>query len=486
MLPPRDISLPAPGSRIADKYTIVRTLGEGGMGVVFEARHDRLGQHVALKMLGARATREGESGEHFARAVARFEREARAAAGLRSRHVVRVLDVDDTSAGLPFMVMELLVGRNLQRELEARGPLPVDEAVRFVRQACAAMAEAHDQGIIHRDLKPSNLFVCIEDGLPVLKVLDFGISKVATDGDVSLTATEGTVGTLLYMSPEQLRSARNVDTRTDVWSLGIILYELLVGRAPWVGSPTAVVAAITSDVPRPLRELRPDVPPALAAAVHRAIEKDLSARFPNVRAFAAALSPFDVQGVTAVVSDPTPAPLSPLATTGLHEGAVTPQPGGGRLAGAASSAAGGTGGTGAPMLVTSIDPSVRSHSKSPLFRAILVAIVLLGVGSVIALFMVRGHAVRVAAAPSSAGTTPAAPSTEASVGTQAAVSATVSTAPAAPSSVESLAPPSSAPSRAWTRRGGVPRGLTGTSAVASSSPPISNPPPPASTNPTRL
>jgi eukaryotic-like serine/threonine-protein kinase len=261
---------------------LVRVLGQGGMGVVFEGKHAKLGQRVAIKMLLPDVL-------NVPSVVERFEREARAAANLRGRHVARVLDVDMSPSGLPFMVMEFLEGNDLADELAHRGPLPVEEAVAWVIQACEGMAEAHAMGIVHRDLKPANLFLAHEGKTRVLKVLDFGISKV-NDSSVDLTSTYAAMGTPLYMSPEQVRSSKSVDERTDVWALSVILYELLTGRPPFFGeSATAVIAAIASDDPVPLRELRPDVPRDTEAAVRVGMTKDVRGRFASVGELAAAL-----------------------------------------------------------------------------------------------------------------------------------------------------------------------------------------------------
>ena len=276
----------APGDTIGGKYRVVRQLGEGGMGLVFEAEHLRLGQRVAMKFLRSDALAMPD-------AVARFEREARACCRIRGPHIAHVLDVDTDEGGRPYIVMELLRGRDLEAELGSRGALPLREAVDWVLQACAAVAEAHAAGIVHRDLKPSNLFLSEERGTRVLKVLDFGISKIACeDRSDALTSAGLTVGTPLYMSPEQVRCSRDVDVRTDVWSLGVILYELVAGVPPFMGNTTAAVAAIVADATPSLREARPDVPAGLEHAVLTALAKSAAHRFPSVEAFGAALMPF--------------------------------------------------------------------------------------------------------------------------------------------------------------------------------------------------
>lgn len=275
---------PTLGTVLGGKYRIERVIGEGGMGAVYEAVHTRLGQRVAIKMLLPELVAVPEL-------VGRFEREAKAAARLRHRNSARVIDVDVTEAGVPYMVMELLVGHDLEAEL-AKGLLPIGEAVHYVMQACAAMSEAHQLGIVHRDLKPSNLFLSAEaDGHVVVKVLDFGISKVQSD-DVRVTATQTQMGTPLYMSPEQVRSAKNVDHRTDIWSLGVILYELVTGAPPYQGSAAGIGAAIVSDAPPPIAARRPDAPLGLIAVINRAMSKQPEDRFQTTQDLAQALAPY--------------------------------------------------------------------------------------------------------------------------------------------------------------------------------------------------
>ena len=277
------------GSLLAGKYEILRRVGEGGMGVVYEALHQRLGERVAIKLLR-------EQDRQSTEVVARFEREARMAAKLKSANVARIHDVDTMPDGTPFIVMEFLEGRDLDMELARRGPLPIVEGVDYVLQACSAVQEAHERGIIHRDLKPHNLFLCGEGRGRRIKVLDFGISKL-TEADSSVTATRSALGTPLYMSPEQIRSSRRADARSDIWSLGVILYEVLTGTTPFTGeSPTSVVAAITADPVKSPREHRSELPDALVQVMLRALEKDPDRRFQTVSDMAAALAPFGSQG----------------------------------------------------------------------------------------------------------------------------------------------------------------------------------------------
>jgi eukaryotic-like serine/threonine-protein kinase len=280
----------AAGDVILGKYRIERLLGKGGMGFVLEATHLGLEQPVAIKMLlPACATRVD--------IVARFSREARAAAKLKNEHVVRVTDVGALDGGAPYMVMEYLFGRDLETLIEERGTIPISDAVEYVLEACEALAEAHARGVVHRDLKPGNLFLAERpDGRQVIKLLDFGISKALAktdDQEESLTGTDVLMGSPRYMAPEQLRSARDVDTRADIWSLGVILYQLIAGTLPFdAETAPKLIAQIAGEDPMPIERARPGVPPALARAIMRCLEKDLERRFATVRELAAAIALF--------------------------------------------------------------------------------------------------------------------------------------------------------------------------------------------------
>jgi serine/threonine-protein kinase len=276
-----------PGEVVDGKYRIDRVLGVGGMGVVVAATHLRLEQQVALKFMLPEAMR-------HPRFVERFMREARAAVRLKSDHVARILDVSTLPSGSPYMVMEFLEGRDLADVLESSGRMAVESAVDCVLQACDAVAEAHSLGIVHRDLKPRNLFLTQRnDGRSLVKVLDFGISKDRTGADLGLTGTAEVIGSPNYMSPEQLRSTRAADERSDIWALGVILYELLTGVVPFVAeSITELTAAILTDPPRPIGQLRPDVPLKLARAIEQCLEKEAGRRFSSVAELAVALEMF--------------------------------------------------------------------------------------------------------------------------------------------------------------------------------------------------
>ena len=286
------MGLPAPGDVLVGRYAIEHELGKGGMGVVYVARHLLLEQHVAVKMLLPQAARTPG-------ASTRFLREARVAAAIRSQHVARVLDVGELECGLPYLVMEHLTGNDLEEELRRRGPLPLEEAVDYVLQACQAIVEAHALGIVHRDLKPGNLFLAESTGgVRVIKVLDFGISKLTAEEepggvDAKLTSTDMTLGSPIYMSPEQVRSAKDVDARTDIWSLGVILYQLLTDRFPFEGaSLSALFASIAADAPTPPRQHRPDLPIGVEILILHCLEKDRAQRVPSVVDLAQALEPY--------------------------------------------------------------------------------------------------------------------------------------------------------------------------------------------------
>jgi serine/threonine-protein kinase len=256
--------------------------------MVLKAKHVELDEWVAIKVVLP-----GVAGPDK---IARFTREARAAAKIKGDNVARVVDLGTLEGGMPYMVMEYLEGEDLEHRLLRRGPLSVADAIDFITQTCEAMAEAHGLGIVHRDLKSANLFVVTQpDGSERVKVLDFGIAKVpvtdeATRGE-SMTRTLAVMGSPTYMSPEQLKSTRNVDARADIWALGVILYELLADRVPFDGDGIAeLYANIAWAQPPPLG--RADVPDALEAIVFRCLEKSRDKRYTNVAELALALAPF--------------------------------------------------------------------------------------------------------------------------------------------------------------------------------------------------
>jgi serine/threonine-protein kinase len=276
-----------PGSVVGGKYRIERVLGHGGMGVLYAATHLELGRKVALKFLLEDASREPAT-------VERFSREARAAVKIESEHVARVFDVGELGPGHPFIVMELLDGEPLDALLARQGRFPVGLAVDYVLQACEALEEAHVHGIVHRDIKPANLFLAKRSGRAIVKVLDFGISKLpVSTADVALTAKHELIGSPAYMSPEQMLSAATADVRSDVWALGVVLYELLSGEPPFSAETLPqMIARVIHAKHRPLSDSRPDVPPELVAIVDRCLHKDPARRFGSVAELVRALAAF--------------------------------------------------------------------------------------------------------------------------------------------------------------------------------------------------
>ncbi len=295
---------PLEGEVLDGKYRVEKLLGEGGMGAVAKATHLIRRAPVALKFMSpAVLALQG--------AVERFVNEGVAASQIDSDHVVKVFDVGRLPSGAPYLVMEFLPGQDLAQILATEGGrLSIPRAVHFTIQILRALQTAHAAGIIHRDMKPSNCFVIDKDGEPdFVKLVDFGISKVVSDDPegkpANLTRTNSALGTPLYMSPEQARSPRDVDQRSDLYSVGAIIYELLAGRTPYTsdtGEFTEILYKIFTTEPDPLTSLRPDVPEGLAAVVHRALTRDLNIRFPTAVDFAEALAPFADERSANVVS----------------------------------------------------------------------------------------------------------------------------------------------------------------------------------------
>ena len=282
-----------PGAMIGDKYRIDREIGRGGFGVVVRAVHLTLDQRVAIKVL---TESEGSTESEWDEDAARFRREAKATAALRSDHVVRVLDVDVLDSGYPYIVMEYLDGKTLHElTYTSPAPLTVEDGVDYAIQVLAALADAHAAGIVHRDLKPANVFLSKGiGGAPLVKVLDFGVSKMVAGSSQRLTRTGAVVGTVAYMAPEQMLDAKRVDGRADLWSLAMVLYEALARSHPFgaVAIGPKVVTSILNEPIPPLRTFRPDVPASLEAVVMRLLEKSADRRFATAIETAAALAPF--------------------------------------------------------------------------------------------------------------------------------------------------------------------------------------------------
>ncbi len=325
------------GDILAGTYKVERVLGQGGMGMVVLARHLQLGSLVAMKFMLPSALENTMARE-------RFLREAQAAGRLRGENVARVMDFGTLETGSPYIVMEFLDGEDLDALTKTRGRLPVAEAVEYILQTCAALREAHEQGIVHRDLKPQNIFLTKKpDGSPLVKVLDFGISKL-TDADsasLSVTNTQMVMGSPLYMSPEQIRSAKHVDARTDIYSVGIVLYQLVSGMHPYrASSAPELFAQVLMGQPAPLHMALPGVNPSFENVVMRAIAREREQRVQSMDELGRLLQPFrDPAAATGTlpsnphiaVSDRTirlPAPQIVVRAPGANPvlGATTMQP----------------------------------------------------------------------------------------------------------------------------------------------------------------
>ncbi|HEX3473472.1 MAG TPA: serine/threonine-protein kinase [Kofleriaceae bacterium] len=300
----------AVGDVLAGKYRVDKILGIGGMGMVVAATHLELDQRVALKFMLPSAAESPET-------AARFLREARAAGRLNSDHVCRMVDLGRLDSGAPYIVMEYLQGESLAALLRRHGALRVPDAVDYILQAIEGLAEAHAHGIVHRDLKPDNLFVHRRnDGGSVLKVLDFGISKISLHG-VS-TRTGDIMGSPAYMAPEQMESTRSVDARADVWSLGVVLYQLVTGRPPFHGDTLPLLCMhVVNDDPEPMSAIRGDLPDGFEDAVMRCLQKEPDHRYPDVGELARALEPF---GLTNASTSASRIQIV-LSRTGRHDSA---------------------------------------------------------------------------------------------------------------------------------------------------------------------
>jgi serine/threonine-protein kinase len=320
--------IPKVGEEIlGGKYKIDRVIGVGGMGVVVAALHKQLGHRVAFKFLLPTMRSEEFSD--------RFLREGRAAAKIQSEHIARVIDADVLPNGTPYLMMEYLQGADLADYLTEKGPLPVSDAVDFVIQTLEALATAHAVGVVHRDLKPSNLFIAQRpDGSSLVKVLDFGISKLAPFGEIeakmSLTRPGALLGSPIYMSPEQLRNAKDADHRSDIWAVGIVLHELIAGKPIFVSDTfPGLCAMIVGEDPTPLRETVPDAPEDLEAIILKCVEKDPKERWSTAAELAQELAPFaspEMAGLIARVAkvNRVSLPGDPLASSSDRPSKRTP------------------------------------------------------------------------------------------------------------------------------------------------------------------
>jgi serine/threonine-protein kinase len=386
-----------PGDVILSKYRVDQILGQGAMGVVYAVTHVDLGTRFALKILANRATDE---------ARARFMREARASAGLKTLHVAKVVDVgtiDDT----PYMLMEHLQGQDLAAVLKARGPFPFAVAVDLMLQACEAVAEAHAAGIVHRDIKPANLFLTTAaDGSPCVKVLDFGVSKAKAEADMT---GDHVLGSPLYMSPEQMKASATVDARSDVWALAVTLYQLVAGSTPFHAKGLEVVMTrVFFDPPDPLATYRSDVPAGFEGVIRMALEKDRERRFPSVAALAAALAPYGTSAAT-MYAERTARVLGEQVAVSRPTAEIHAPTEAALTAAAANPPAAAV--TDGAMLHATVTPPAR-RPRAWMAGAAL-AVVLAGAVGAVAIFGSRGRTV----GPASVGAGPSASTTTSTIGT---------------------------------------------------------------------
>jgi serine/threonine protein kinase len=362
---------------VAGKYRLTRVLGRGGMGAVWEGMHATLGTRVAVKFIDPEYADSPEARN-------RFENEARAAASLRSKHVVEMYDHGLSEDGSPFIVMEYLEGEPLDRRLDRVSRLSPEETARILHQACRAVARAHATGIVHRDLKPENLFLVWDDDeqADFVKVLDFGIAKFTDRRSTtasSATRTGSVLGTPFYMSPEQARGLRSVDQRTDIWSLGVIAYRCLVGQLPFDGEAIGdlLVRLCTEPIPIP-SQIAPDVPPGFDAVIEKALERDLTRRYQTVQEFADDLSRacgLPVRSVLASAEMSNPTPELPRVFPRLVPSARRSDPSPAATAGA---------------LTQSTDPTDPRRTRVPLAAVAIGALLCFGVGGAVAVRALAG------------------------------------------------------------------------------------------------
>jgi serine/threonine-protein kinase len=454
------------GSVVNGKYRLVRILGDGGMGSVYEALHVALGTRVAVKVLHPELARRTGL-------VERFLQEARVAAQIRSPYVVQVTDVDRTPEGYAYIVMELLEGEPLSSVLDRQRKLSVTIACAYATQILQALEAAHALGVIHRDLKPENVFVTFAGGRPVLKLIDFGIAKARPEGaeQKRLTVAGVVMGTAEYMAPEQARSADAVDARADIYAVGVMLYEMLAGARPVGGADARIIALkVERGEVIPLLQVAPDAPREIAGLVHRAMAARPELRFPTATEMRLAIEAaasgrrMPTAGMTAARATGSGSGTMELATRrdgpASSPGAVPPGTEGAPVTirapplATALAPAAVSPGLGAPAVVPA-HSAVGGAPRAPLRRGLLAVIVLLllVLGGVLAAVVVNALDLRPGSAAMAAGdstSTPAARSPGKSV------SAGLTDEPAAsarPAALPSLVPtrPSPGPTPAPAR-----------------------------------
>jgi eukaryotic-like serine/threonine-protein kinase len=463
----------AVGQVVAQKYRVDRFIGQGGMGVVVAGFHLELDQPVAIKFLLSESGLQSEGAE-------RFRREARAAAKIHSEHVARVFDIGLLDERVPYMVMELLHGHDLEHEIERRGAIPVAEATGYLLQAIDAVAEAHSAGIVHRDLKPTNLFLAERaDGSRIVKVLDFGISKSLGSGrqlEIALTRTAAFVGSPLYMSPEQMRSARDVDARADVWALGAILYVMVTGQLPHPGaSLPEVCLAVMNTPPRPLKDFMADVPEGLEPILMKCLAKEPEQRFASVAELAERLLPFAPEWHSLVEramrllggaphAGSYPPSLARPSNAPVASGAFTPRPSLPQLTDQPT-----------PSSATEAPWSNTGRKRAKKRRAPLIVAALFGLLSVLGLLILINR--REPEAPALAGLPPSVPSAASSAGLGSVVSEVHAAVPAAPAAADVAQAPSNVTASSATAPSAAAPSAVAPSAVASSATVVKPAPP---------
>ena len=327
-----EAEVPPSTGLVGGKYQLVKLIGRGGMGSVWEARHCNLGTAVAIKFIEAEYANSAE-------ARSRFDKEAKAAATIQSKHAIQIFDNGVTEEGKPYIVMELLQGEPLDKRIERLGQLTLQDTARILQQVSRGLSKAHERGIIHRDLKPENVFIVHnnDDDDEVAKVLDFGIAKIQNSphspGITSSTKTGAVLGTPFYMSPEQARGLRNVDHRTDVWSLGVIAFKCVTGKLPFDGESVGdlLVKICTAPIPLPSHAV-PGLPQAFDSWFIRALEREPDRRFSTVTelaehlAFAAGIG---TRGPTSSQSYGGPQGHRPVSATLAASSNAPPSPTGG-------------------------------------------------------------------------------------------------------------------------------------------------------------